>query len=284
MNNSPIIPVTANSNNPRPKLNSRLKSKSKSKINHNYNEISSFMPAPLLASAAAANSPTNTVDTTNSNLKSDMLKLKTDLIKHKTKFNPKNQTWDLKASIYNSTSWEPDSTRKACSICNEPFTFFNRRHHCRFCGKLICGNCSKMVQFNKETLRSCEPCIKKRDENKQFFTNIVKNSKKEIYKCEKNMLKGLCRKKKSKKKPPLRKKNTGIKKKTNKRKQRKQTNYNSNDGNTAFTWQLPSDFASQPYPANSPTHTIVSNARGIKTRKQKQRKQKNKKKTMNQKK
>ncbi len=271
MNNSPIKPVTANSNNPRPKVNSRLKSKK----NSVYNEISSFMPAPLLTSAAAANSPTST---TNSNLKNHILKLKTNLKNHKAYFNPKNQTWDLKASIYNSTSWEPDSMRKACSICNEPFTFFNRRHHCRFCGKLICGNCSKMVEFNKETLRSCEPCIKKRNESKQFFTNIVKEANK-TYKTENNMLKDICRKKKSKKNPPPRKKNTGIKKKTNKRKQRKQTNYNSNNGNTEFTWQLPSDFASQPYPANSPTHTIVSNARGIKTRKQKQRKQKNKKKS-----
>jgi hypothetical protein len=39
-------------------------------------------------------------------------------------------------------AWAADSTRNTCSICGDPFTFSNRRHHCRCCGQLVCGACS----------------------------------------------------------------------------------------------------------------------------------------------
>ncbi|KAL7718195.1 hypothetical protein QTN25_004494 [Entamoeba marina] len=39
--------------------------------------------------------------------------------------------------------WVPDSEVKNCSLCNSSFTFVNRRHHCRKCGKCVCGNCSR---------------------------------------------------------------------------------------------------------------------------------------------
>merc|ERR1711964_501335 len=37
--------------------------------------------------------------------------------------------------------WVQDSAK--CMLCAEPFTPLFRRHHCRACGILICGNCSK---------------------------------------------------------------------------------------------------------------------------------------------
>eukprot|EP01084_Bolivina_argentea_P003793 7151_1 len=37
----------------------------------------------------------------------------------------------------------PDDWSENCMICEKPFTFVNRRHHCRKCGKLICGKCGK---------------------------------------------------------------------------------------------------------------------------------------------
>eukprot|EP00750_Incisomonas_marina_P027686 INCI6223.15.p1 GENE.INCI6223.15~~INCI6223.15.p1 ORF type:complete len:728 (-),score=112.67 INCI6223.15:2287-4470(-) len=36
--------------------------------------------------------------------------------------------------------WVPNTTR--CSICGQPFSLFHRPHHCRFCGKCVCGACS----------------------------------------------------------------------------------------------------------------------------------------------
>lgn len=38
--------------------------------------------------------------------------------------------------------WQPDDELSACSICGHAFTFLNRRHHCRRCGRLVCGPCS----------------------------------------------------------------------------------------------------------------------------------------------
>jgi hypothetical protein len=37
--------------------------------------------------------------------------------------------------------WRPDS--KFCEQCNQSFTMFLRRHHCRQCGGIFCDNCSK---------------------------------------------------------------------------------------------------------------------------------------------
>ena len=40
------------------------------------------------------------------------------------------------------SEWEPDNGRE-CSLCGANFTIFKRKHHCRFCGKLVCKNCSE---------------------------------------------------------------------------------------------------------------------------------------------
>lgn len=37
--------------------------------------------------------------------------------------------------------WQDDNTVKACPICRRTFNFFNRRHHCRRCGKIFCNDC-----------------------------------------------------------------------------------------------------------------------------------------------
>lgn len=31
--------------------------------------------------------------------------------------------------------WMRDAECAQCQQCHEPFTFFRRRHHCRYCGK-----------------------------------------------------------------------------------------------------------------------------------------------------
>lgn len=39
--------------------------------------------------------------------------------------------------------WQDDSEVNSCFICERPYNiFFNRRHHCRKCGKVVCGDCS----------------------------------------------------------------------------------------------------------------------------------------------
>merc|ERR1711988_141550 len=44
--------------------------------------------------------------------------------------------------------WVPDKEVQACMICSAKFTTFFRRHHCRRCGRCICGDCSEnSLQF-----------------------------------------------------------------------------------------------------------------------------------------
>lgn len=37
--------------------------------------------------------------------------------------------------------WQLDDESAQCNNCGGPFTWFRRRHHCRWCGKLFCYNC-----------------------------------------------------------------------------------------------------------------------------------------------
>lgn len=38
--------------------------------------------------------------------------------------------------------WQPDEEVTTCPICLSTFTMFNRKHHCRKCGKVVCAACS----------------------------------------------------------------------------------------------------------------------------------------------
>ncbi|MCJ1309492.1 hypothetical protein MMC25_003152 [Agyrium rufum] len=38
--------------------------------------------------------------------------------------------------------WQPDSEVSECPICHNAFTLFYRKHHCRKCGRVVCGSCS----------------------------------------------------------------------------------------------------------------------------------------------
>jgi hypothetical protein len=40
--------------------------------------------------------------------------------------------------------WRPDEDSDCCHICGNEFGFFNRKHHCRACGVIVCGSCSNM--------------------------------------------------------------------------------------------------------------------------------------------
>lgn len=72
-----------------------------------------------------------------------------------TPFTPPEKTPDRK-------DWIPDHKQHICMVCQrERFTMFNRRHHCRRCGRLVCHSCSskKMaVEGSEEPVRVCDQC------------------------------------------------------------------------------------------------------------------------------
>ncbi|KAE9551496.1 hypothetical protein FO519_005290 [Halicephalobus sp. NKZ332] len=65
--------------------------------------------------------------------------------------------------------WIPDSEAAECMCCHaSTFTVINRRHHCRSCGNVICGNCSThklLLPVNKHPVRVCDTCYNKRCNN-----------------------------------------------------------------------------------------------------------------------
>ena len=60
--------------------------------------------------------------------------------------------------------WSADHESKECQACAKAFNLFIRRHHCRQCGALVCGKCSKNSMIlphihDKKKLRVCDKCF-----------------------------------------------------------------------------------------------------------------------------
>uniref|UniRef100_A0AAR2J1K8 Zinc finger FYVE domain-containing protein 26 n=1 Tax=Pygocentrus nattereri TaxID=42514 RepID=A0AAR2J1K8_PYGNA len=72
-----------------------------------------------------------------------------------TLFSPPEKTPERK-------DWIPDHKKHICMVCQrERFTMFNRRHHCRRCGRLVCQACSSrkmVVEGHEEPVRVCDQC------------------------------------------------------------------------------------------------------------------------------
>ena len=60
----------------------------------------------------------------------------------------------------------------ALQICNEDFTFVKRRHHCRACGHVVCGNCSSqkapLRYLRWESVRACDKCFEQLFDGKHY--------------------------------------------------------------------------------------------------------------------
>lgn len=52
--------------------------------------------------------------------------------------------------------WHKDNEHPNCELCGKEFTLFNRRHHCRNCGKIICDDCS-MAHYTSKTQNPYSP-------------------------------------------------------------------------------------------------------------------------------
>jgi len=63
--------------------------------------------------------------------------------------------------------WVPDRVVNSCMICGSSFNIFFRKHHCRKCGKCVCGNCAPADNTKpilelgyKEVVRHCRECYR----------------------------------------------------------------------------------------------------------------------------
>ncbi|KAJ6251135.1 faciogenital dysplasia protein [Anaeramoeba flamelloides] len=94
--------------------------------------------------------------------------------------NLKTLSLSQKRDLKKAPVWVPDSLAINCGLCNKAFSMLKRRHHCRSCGKCICGNCSKykivlehLHKFKK--VRVCNRCYKEILDDEEF-TQIGKNT------------------------------------------------------------------------------------------------------------
>ena len=78
--------------------------------------------------------------------------------------------------------WIPDARVTMCMLCTDDFTVTNRRHHCRACGKVICGSCSSnsaaLAYLNYETARVCDVCYDELTDKTASTQTVVKPSAK----------------------------------------------------------------------------------------------------------
>ncbi|KAA0038387.1 1-phosphatidylinositol-3-phosphate 5-kinase FAB1B-like [Cucumis melo var. makuwa] len=67
--------------------------------------------------------------------------------------------------------WMPDKSCRVCYECDSQFTFINRRHHCRRCGRVFCSKCTANfipalstdptnAREDSEKIRVCNYCFK----------------------------------------------------------------------------------------------------------------------------
>lgn len=81
------------------------------------------------------------------------------------------------ATIQDGPSWQRDEDSDRCAICDAKFTWYFRRHHCRKCGRVVCGDCSsQQISYFPNTIivlgenergvlrpgepyRTCDQCI-----------------------------------------------------------------------------------------------------------------------------
>lgn len=65
------------------------------------------------------------------------------------------------------------------------FTVVNRRHHCRNCGYVICGDCSKrrflLVAQSEEPLRVCNTCFDSLSNNNVDAVRLGAKSSKNFF-------------------------------------------------------------------------------------------------------
>jgi len=76
-------------------------------------------------------------------------------------------------------NWVPNSDCANCLKCDQEFNIFNRRHHCRACGKCFCTTCcSKYIDIDNgleiKQKRVCDNCKEISDRRQKSFNPLSK--------------------------------------------------------------------------------------------------------------
>jgi transcription elongation factor Elf1 len=76
--------------------------------------------------------------------------------------------------------WVPDNASPTCMACKKNFTVLNRRHHCRNCGVVVCGSCSKnrflLPNQSSKPVRVCNACFETLGKSRTSFKENANDS------------------------------------------------------------------------------------------------------------
>ncbi|XP_077240890.1 1-phosphatidylinositol-3-phosphate 5-kinase FAB1B-like isoform X2 [Tasmannia lanceolata] len=81
--------------------------------------------------------------------------------------------------------WMPDHSCRVCYECDSQFTIFNRRHHCRLCGRVFCAKCTansipapsddpNSGREDWERVRVCNYCFKQWEQEIAAIDNGIR--------------------------------------------------------------------------------------------------------------
>ncbi|KAF1869133.1 hypothetical protein Lal_00048414 [Lupinus albus] len=95
--------------------------------------------------------------------------------------------WRPKPTNVSRDFWMPDRSCRVCYECDSHFTVFNRRHHCRLCGRIFCATCTTNSipapfsgQGNSsdelEKIRACNYCYKQWEKGKVALDDNIQPS------------------------------------------------------------------------------------------------------------
>ncbi|KAL7669428.1 hypothetical protein ACOME3_010082 [Neoechinorhynchus agilis] len=68
-----------------------------------------------------------------------------DLLKRRNQYSRRN----LRVMEKHITAWADDRDINRCPDCSSQFNLSRRRHHCRFCGFVMCSKCSKFLDLKR---------------------------------------------------------------------------------------------------------------------------------------
>ncbi|KAG2728507.1 hypothetical protein I3843_01G204100 [Carya illinoinensis] len=95
--------------------------------------------------------------------------------------------WRSEPANVSRDFWMPDHSCRVCYECDSQFTIFNRRHHCRLCGRVFCARCTSnsvpapsgdptTAQEEWEKIRVCNYCFKQWEQDIATLDNGIQIS------------------------------------------------------------------------------------------------------------
>ncbi|KAJ8755880.1 hypothetical protein K2173_024425 [Erythroxylum novogranatense] len=92
--------------------------------------------------------------------------------------------WRTEPPSVSRDFWMPDQSCRVCYECDSQFTVFNRRHHCRLCGRIFCAKCtvnsipapssnSRKAEDEWEKIRVCNYCFKQWQQGITNFDDVT---------------------------------------------------------------------------------------------------------------